>query len=178
MLFIIPTFYFCITFAFYFLGETIEQPHPTYVRGNWITHNLAPAFAISIVTAIIILALIPFDYAFQSERPPDVAFYPKYSSLFTNTAHTPARLMAIVGLGAVLGYYSTTVIEVWSNEQFPGGWVWPPKRVFVTCNLIWAVFWIADCVYRPNRGTMVAAIGYVLITLIFILPMGSGVLRE
>lgn len=37
---------------------------------------------------------------------------------------------------------------------------------------------MTDCASRPQCGTMVAAIGYVCLTLLILLPLGFGVLRE
>ena len=88
------------------------------------------------------------------------------------------RLILIIGGALIVGYYGMTVVEVWSSCQRPSVAYGPPKRVFVVCNLLWGLLWLADCASRPRCGTITAAVGYVCLALLILLPLGFGVLRE
>jgi hypothetical protein len=88
----------------------------------------------------------------------------------------PVRLILIIGGLLVVGWYAGSVVAVWSAYQSPGGLVWPPKRVFAICQCVWGLLWVADCTSRPHRGTIVAAIGYLCMTLLLAAP--GEVLRE
>ena len=36
-----PILYGGLTFIFFIFGEAIDQPHPDYAEGNWLTHGVA-----------------------------------------------------------------------------------------------------------------------------------------
>ena len=169
-----PILYGGLTFAFFLFGEAIDQPHPEYLDGNWLTHGAAEGSQFAPIIAIGVLIMIAIDAAVQGSGPRDRAYYPRLGSICLGLLHV--RLILIIGGLLIVGYYATTVIEVWSANQLPGGWVWPPKRVFEACQFLWGLLWLADCASRPKRGTMAAAIGYLFVMLL--LPTGGGVLRE
>jgi hypothetical protein len=75
-------------------------------------------------------------------------------------------------------YYARTIIDVWDAERV-AGLVWPPERVWFTCQMTWGLLWVADCFTRKNYGTLVAA-GGLLGTTFFILQgvAMTGPLRE
>ncbi len=173
----IPVLYCALPFVFYILGEAIDQPHPEYAEGNWLTRGVAAAGEFTLPIAVVMSVLVGIDAAMQRNRPRDNAYYPRLSSLRHGLDLLHVRLILIVGGTIIVGYYAMTVVEVWSSHQRQCGWVWPPKRVFDTCNFLWGLLWLADCASRPRRGTMVAAIGYLLLSLLM-LPSGFGVLRE
>jgi hypothetical protein len=171
-----PILYGCLAFAFYLFGEAIDQPHPVYAEGNWLTRGAAQGIAFFPFAAVGMLILVAIDSAVQRSHPRDSAYYPRLINLWRGSLHV--RLFLIVGGALILGYYAMTVVEVWSSAQHPSGWQWPPERVFVVCNLLWGLLWLADCASRPRCGTITAAIGYVCLALLILLPLGFGVLRE
>jgi hypothetical protein len=72
------------------------------------------------------------------------------------------------------GGYADSVLTDWLVHHRPHGLVWPPKRVFETCQFLWGLLWLADCASRPRRGTIVAAIGYLCMVLLFFPTGGIG----
>ena len=175
----IPILYFGLGFAFFLFGEAIDQPHLAYLDGsNWLTHGVSFFFHLEMIATVVVgmLIVIAFDAALQRNRPRDGAYYPRLANVWRNLGLFHVRLILIIGGLLVVGYYATTVVEVWSAQQRPVGWVWPPKRVFAACQILWGLLWLADCASRPNRGTMAAAIGYLCMTLL-LLPQ-DGVVRE
>jgi hypothetical protein len=173
-----PILYGVLAFAFFLFGEAIDQPHPAYLSGNWLTHGVAQFFQVEKLTTIMagMLIVVAIDAAVQRSRPRDRSYCPRLPSLWRGLSSLPVRLILVIGTLLVVGWYADSVIAVWSARQSPGGWVWPPKRVFAACQILWGLLWLADCASRPNRGTIAAAIGYLCMTL---LSLSDGsVLRE
>jgi hypothetical protein len=178
-LFVIPAVYFVITLVFYLFAEAIDQPHPDYRDfQSWITRSLMPASFLAVLVAAVVFVLVPFDIYLMAPRSSGIVFYPRIVELFSRTTPLGYRLCALAGLGAILGYYMQTVIEAWYSE-LGGGRISPPLRVFVTCNLVWAVLWVVDCINRRPRCTIIAATGYLVFALLtMITALGFAVLRE
>lgn len=171
-----PTLYGGLAFAFYVFGEAIDQPHPAYLDGsNWLTHGTAFGGQLILPIMAGMFVLVAIDAALQRNRPRDGAYYPRLRRVWHGLGSLRVRWILIIGGLLVVGSYTDSVISIWSAHHSPGGWVWPPKRVFAACHFLWGLIWVADCASRPNRGTMVAAIGYLCMTLL--LPSG-GVMRE
>jgi hypothetical protein len=173
----VPALYCILATSFFLFGEAIDQPHPAYVNGNWITVALANFLPGLPFVGIATAALVALDGSVQQSRPRDVAYYPRFWNLRIALSRFEIRLSLLVGVMLVFGYYAATVVDVWHNEQLPAT-VWPPKRVFVTCFFLWELLWLADCLSRPKHGTIAAAIGFLCLTFFFLLPLGFGVLRE
>jgi hypothetical protein len=176
---LVPILYGCLTLAFSLFGEVIDQPLPWYVDGGtWLPRGVADSLQFELIVLVMtgVLIAVTIDAAVQSSRPRDRAYYPLLPNVWRGLGSLHVRLILIVGGLIVAGRYADTVIAVWSASQGAGGLVWPPKRVFDACRLLWGLLWLADCASRPNRGTMAAAIGYLL--MMWLLPSPSEVLRE
>jgi len=174
-----PVLYCALAFAFFLFGEAIDQPHPEYAEGDWLTRGLAHSLQIAPLIAAAMLLLIALDAAAQIGRPKDPAYYPRLASFWHSLHSLGPRLLLIIGASLVVGYYADSVISVWSANQLAGGWVWPPKRVFVTCHLLWGLFWLVDCASRPGGGTIGVAIGFLCMVLFLLMPLlGFEVVRE
>ena len=172
-----PVLYGGLNFAFFLFGEAIDQPHPEYSDGgSWLTHGVANICQSIPMLVAAMIVIVVVDAALQSSRPRDGAYFPRLVNLWRGLRLLRVRLLLIIGGLLVVGYYATTVIEVWSACQKPCGWVWPPKRVFAVCQFLWGLLWLADTASRPQRGTMIAAIGY-LLCLMLLFPADGGVLR-
>lgn len=172
-----PILYSILILAFFLFGEVIDQPHPIYLQGNWITVALSNFLPVLPLMFIAILILVALDAVLQQSHPRDVAYYPRMSQLRGVVSRTECRLTLAIGVLLVLGYYTLTSIDVWEARQRPAT-IWPPKRVFVACNFLWGFLWLADCLARPKKGTIAAAIGFLVLVFVFLSPMGFGVLRE
>jgi hypothetical protein len=177
-----PVGYFALTFAFHVLGGAIDQPHPLYVKGNWLSHRLEQSPDVALSFAILMAILVPLDLGLQSlyrpGMPKDVAFGPRLFQLRSWITRSPAPLIVTVGFLLLAGYYTTTVLEVWREEIGAGGLVWPGERVFVSCLLAWGILWVADCTARPHHGTLVALVGYLFVGLLLLTQLGSRIIRE
>jgi hypothetical protein len=171
-----PALYGGLVFAFYVFGEAIDQPHPDFLDGsNWLTHGMASGGQWILPIMAGMFFLISIDAAMQKSRPRDRQYYPRLLSVWRGLPSLSVRWILMIGGLLIVGNYADSVIAVFSAHQGPGGWVWPPKRVFAACHFLWGLMWVADGASRPSRGTMVAAIGYLFMTLL--LPSG-GVMRE
>jgi hypothetical protein len=176
-----PVGYFALTFAFHVLGGAIDQPHPRYVKGNWLSHRLEQSPGVALSFAILMAILVPLDLRLQSVyspgTPKDLAFGPRLFQLRSWITKYPARFIVIVGFVLLAGYYTSTVLEVWRAKIRAGGLVWPGEQVFVSCLWAWGILWVADCTARPHRGTLAAAAGY-LFNVVLITPLGSYMICE
>ncbi|HEV3005447.1 MAG TPA: hypothetical protein VGX78_13360 [Pirellulales bacterium] len=110
--------------------------------------------------------------------PKGTAYFPRIKNARAWLLSPKARMMIVIGLLCLAAYYASAVIEVFRVRQFAGGSVWPPERLFVVFMLAWGLLWIADCLVRPKHETTIAAILFMAFLLSFVLPLGSGMLRE
>jgi hypothetical protein len=83
--FAVAAVYGVIAGAFHFLGGAIDQPHPEYTEGNWITHRVPDSLRWSEVIAVVMFALVSVDLAVQNlgahAGAKDFAFFPKVHRL-------------------------------------------------------------------------------------------------
>jgi hypothetical protein len=172
-----PILYGVFAVVFSIFGEAIDQPHPIFANGSdWLTRGAVYGGQFFPFVVIAIAILVAVDGAVQGSRPRDGAYYPRLGNVGRGLGLLHVRLILIIGGLFIVGYYAPTVIEVYSAHQGSMGLVWPPKRVFAVCQLLWGLLWLADSEMRPKYGTMTAAVGYLCITLLF--AHVGGVLRE
>jgi hypothetical protein len=169
----IPILYGALGLAFFLFGEAIDQPHPD---GGWLARGAASSVQFITPIMAVMVVLVTIDGALQPSRPRDRGYYPRLASVWRGLGSPHVRLILIIGGLFVIGWYAQSVIAVWSANQSHCGWVWPPKRIFAACQLLWGLLWLADSASRPHCGTMIAAVGYLCATLLFGPP--GGVLRE
>ena len=175
-------FYGVLAGAFHFLGGAIDQPHPEYMEGNWITHRLPDSVRWSEVIAAVMFVLVCVDLAVQNfgarAGQKDLVFFPRLHKVHDFWTVDGSRWVLICGGLFFAFYWTLTSIEVWKASLICHI-AWPPERVFISGLLSCGVVWFADCLRRPRRTTIIAAIGLTLYTFVFILPIfGIGVLRE
>ena len=166
------------TVLFYMFGEFIDQPHPAYEQGNWLTHAIDQSIDYIPMSVVIIAILLGIEVVVQYGRNRDPLFFAngiRFVRALASSRH--ARLLFIVGSVPIVLYFLLTVVEVMSQEERRAGLMWPPKRVFITCLYVWGLYWFIDCWQRPKKGTIAAATGLLLLVCI-LLPMSFGVLRE
>ena len=168
--------------AFHFLGGAIDQPHPEYMEGNWITHRLPDSVGWSAVIAAVMFVLVLVDLAVQNlaDRAGhiDLAYFPRLHQFHDYWRVASSRWVLICAGLFFVFYWTLTSIEVWKASLICHI-AWPPERVFISGLLFCGAVWVADCLRRPRRTTIIAAIGLTLFTFACILPIfGIGVLRE
>jgi hypothetical protein len=178
--FVVSALLYCtLAFTFFFLDAAIDKPHPAYLNDRrqvtdaWLIVALADAAKAVPFTAGGVLVLIAINEAVPTSGPKDRAYYPRLLNVWRGLGLPHIRLLLIAGVLLVVGYYALTVVEV-SSRQKVCGVVWPPSRVWITCHFLWGLLWLADCASRPHRGMMDVAIGYLCITLLFLLLFGFG----
>lgn len=171
---IAPVIYGGLGIIFFLFGEAIDQPHPSYVTGNWFTVGLSkglpmiPLFAIAGLICAGPDAMSPLKGAVP---------FPDFGVLLGSMRHPKGRLRLMLGLALILVYYSLTVAEVLVSREIGSGLQWPPKRVFISCLFLWGLLWLVERSCRPTKGAVVAPIVLLVLSLVF-LPAGFGVLRE
>ena len=181
--FLMAALYFAISAMFHFLGGAIDQPHPVYENGNWVTQRMPQLIQWSAMLAIVMFILVCIDLAIQhcssQAMTKDLAFFPRFWKVHEFLKPLGGRLLLISCAGLLALYWGQSLIAVWTWREINSGWVWPPERFFVTCLLAWGLLWIIDCFSRPRHTTIFAAVGLTLFTLLFLLPIiGVGILRE
>jgi hypothetical protein len=167
-----------VAFASYIFGEAIDQPHFPYSDDEWFLQAVVQGAVIGAVGLLLMIVIVAIDAATQQGQPRDCRYYPRLRNLKLGLRSLNVRLILIIGGFLIAAYYSTTVIEVWSPSRNLPCWLWPPKRIFLSCQLLWGLLWLADCSSRPGRGTVVAAIGFLVLSLLLVPIIGFGVLRQ
>ena len=169
----IASFYFIIALAFHLVGEVFVKPYPRFDQ----------SFLPATIVSIVMLVLVPIDLAIQRIVSPleseDIRYYPRFNRFqdWLRVAH--ARWVIILGMPFLIYCFTSSLIERWGIEQFTGSYVEAPDRVFAMCLLLWGVFWLADCLCRPNRGTIIAAAVFVFLAFALLWgAIGSGYIRE
>lgn len=173
----VPLFYCGLQLSFFMFGVAIDQRHPDYVVGHWITVALTHFLPIFSVIGGLALVVVTIDVASQKPNPSSLVYYPQMAGLRSALKRFDIRLLAVISSMLIFCYYTTTVINVWREQQGPST-VWPPARVAITCGLFWGTFWIADCLNRPKQSTLIAAIVYVGIHLMLLQTLGANIIRE
>ena len=180
-----PIIYYFLIFGFYLFGGPFglveAGPNdPITECARWGTRF---AYTMSIVVAIDVL--IQYLLGFRRLQDLDTAYYPRMASLRTSLSRVAPRRILIAGLLGVLLYYATTVTRRpplgsdlalqwsptllfwWPLEHY----CLPPReQIFLCCALVWGILWLVDCVCRPRRGTIYAAIGFILAACVLIGP--------
>jgi hypothetical protein len=182
---LVSALYFAETLAFHILAGAIDQPYTVYAEGNWFTHRIGESAFMGLVVAVAMFVIVSIDLAVQymeGERSPKNtayhAYLPRIRNIRSWLLSPEARMTIVIGLLCLAAFYASTAIEVFRVRQFAGGLVWPPETLFAVFMLAWGLLWIADCLVRPKHETMIAAILYIMFVLLFVLPSGSGMLRE
>ena len=180
---LMPTLYFALGFGFHVLGGAIDQPHPLYVDGgDWFTKRFDRSIQTGVLLAILIGVLIPIDLIAQHLRrgasPKDLAYFPRPGGIVRCLWVMRARLTLVAGFLLLVGYFVGTELELQLHKMGAGGLVWPPERVLFTCLVAWGLLWIADCLARPDNGTVVAAMGFLLMSLLCSPGYYGAILRE
>jgi hypothetical protein len=177
-----PILYGGLFLAFFLFGEAIDQPHPAYFDGStWLTRGVSEFLKLDMVAVVAgMLLTIVVDAVAQRNRPRDHRYYPQLLNIWRGRRLLHVRLILIFGGLLIVGGYADSVAAVWGAQQGPHGLIWPPRRVFEACYMLWGMLWVADCASRPNGRTMAAAIGYLCLGIL--LPTGGlgggGVLVE
>ncbi len=198
---LVPLIYYVVAIGFYLFGGPNDQlPNPG-TFGAWLTYRLVDSAALSnaamwgarFAEAMLILValdlLVQSRFGFRGLSEADTAYYPRLASLRASLSFRSPWLVLIVGFLALTGYYAMTVARVstvgtdlrlkWLPALiFAWPWwsvgKWPPEQIFVCCSLCWGVLWLADCMARPRRGTICAAIGFILAAYFLIEPAFRG----
>jgi len=157
-----PALYLVVSLVFFATGEVADQ------GGLFILDVIH--FPIMVALASPVLVFI--DTCFQTKLPTDRAYYPRIQNASNVLSSFRSRWVMVIGVAILFGCYATTVVRVIIAEELQGRMVWPPLRIFVTCHLLWGVLWVVDCSSREDRGTIVAAVGYLLFVGLFFWPLG------
>ena len=169
--------YFVVTFLFFMVDATINQPHPIYISGTWLTYELPKGLVVSCVSAGVIGVIAAAHMALQwwrrSDADYDFAFYPTIDGILRARQSAGPRLIMIVGATLLAVYFGLTQYDQWLTEQRPHGIAWPAYWMFVILMLSWCVLWIADCLTRPRRGITAAAAIFTFFSLALLLPFAG-----
>ena len=120
----------------------------------------------SSVVGFLILVSVPIDLALQRRRSghnlDDLAFYPRLREARHWWQSLPARWTLILGVLFLL-YRNTDMI---TGHTYRAAFVpeWDAAAIQILINLFcfYGLIWIADCLIRPHRGTIVGALVFSL----------------
>jgi hypothetical protein len=173
--------YFAVGFGLCLFGGFVDQPHPSYADGStWLSHRIPLAIGIGATVAVGVVILIVIDQlarATPNVGLDELAYYPRPAGLKRCLSAMPARLVLVAGFLALGGWFVHTELVLSVVNMSAGGLVWPPERVLAAGLVAWGLLWLADCLGRPGRATIVAAGGFLLLA-VLCLPDAYRILRE
>ena len=181
-LFVQPVLYFGLTTGLYIFAGAVDQPHPAYAVGGWLSRRVNESLSWGGLFAALMSVIVLLDAKGQctscDSREKDGRYYPRFRGVLRSFSVPRARVVLLIGLSSLFGYYALTAIRLYEIGSYPGGIDWPPERVFFVCMVGWGILWVADCMSRPRPTTLLAAIGFLLCSWFFISPFAWSVLRE
>ena len=170
--------YFAGAYTLYLFDYSVTQPHPVYLDGTtWLRYAVREGFIWSLWCSICIGILFPIGLALQ-KSPRDLAFYPIVRHFPLLLRSLGSRLVIIAGGLLLGGYLCSVAIMVWGAAHTPHGLIWPPHFIYAVSMSLWGLWWMADCVTRPRRGSVVAAVIFTVFAVLFIAPGVTVLLVE
>jgi hypothetical protein len=169
---------FCfLGFVFPLLDAAINQPHPSYIDGPtltnaWLGRAMAGAAIIAPITAMVLLLPVAAHLESRSGGSTDRAYYPQLANIWRKLGLVRVRVILLIGGLLVFAYYAATTIHVQAAQKVCG-MVFPESRVWLSCQVLWGVLWLADCASRPNRGMLKVAIAYLCIAVVLVALMSG-----
>ena len=168
IVFVFTAVLFCgLDFAFLLFDAAVNQPHRFYAQFSteWLVRAVAGSAFASPLAAIFLLIPAILHLESRASGPKYCAYYPRLVNVWRGLGLLHVRLILMIGVLLVVGYYAATEIQVRSVHRHNS----LPLRVWISCHLLWGFLWLADCALRPDRGMMKVAIGYLCIVIVFLL---------
>jgi hypothetical protein len=174
--------YFALGVGLHLFDGLVNQPFPTHTFSDWFSRRLEHAIPGGCLLAVIIAVLMAIDVCAQTARkndPVDLAFRPTFAGLRRAMCTLPARLVLVVGFLCLAAWYAYFRLDVLGTELWSRSNIIPPPYASTTGLAAWSVAWYADCLARPNRGTITAATCFLLFSLFgLIIAGGMSSIRE
>jgi hypothetical protein len=170
--FVFSAILFCgLEFAFSLFDFQVNQPqrYCSPFNGEWLLRAAVSATAAPLAAIFLLIPAILHPES-RASAPKDRAYYPRLVKVWRGMGLLHVRLILMIGVLLVVGYYAATEIQVLRSAE----WSYcrtavPGPRVWISCHLLWGVLWLADSASRPNRGMMKVAVGYLCIVGVFLL---------
>ena len=172
-----PLLHVGVAYTFYMFGELIDQPHPSYGNLAWPTVATANMVGDALLIGTAVFILIAADLAIRGSLSQEQAYFPRPANLISACARRCVRMWLFAGAIMVFAYYASTMMYIARSEALLGT-IWPPRRIFVTCLALWGWLWCVDAWTRPKKGTIVAAVGFLVFVVIIFVPSEMIPLRE
>jgi hypothetical protein len=168
------TLYFSMSWILYVLDYAITQPHYAYNSfATWSTIAVREGVAVSLEVTVVIGVLVPIGLVVQ-RSPRDLDYYPHFGNSTAVFHSLGSRLILISGGLLLAGYLAAVAIELWESSQRPHGLIWPGHYIYGVLMTLWGVLWMADCLTRPRRGSIVAAILFTVLAVLYPLSIGTA----
>jgi hypothetical protein len=171
----VPILYWAIFFAFGIYAEAVDRPSPILDNIHNLVEKGLPKYSWSLPLAgslamFLLVFLVAAEHKFH---PKDNAFYPRIVNLWRNLRMLRVRLLLYIGIWVLLLYNAFSVLMIRNLTREHYGYapdlLFP--SVFIMCNLMWSLLWVADCSTRPDRGTVVATGGFLCLITAFFIPL-------
>jgi hypothetical protein len=109
--------FYGLDFAFALFDAAVNQPHPFYDDGGkitnaWLLRSMAWAAATVPLPTIFLLTPIVLHLESRAIGPRDCAYYPQLANVWRGLRLFHVRLILMIGVLLLVGYYAATVIKV------------------------------------------------------------------
>jgi hypothetical protein len=176
--------YFGYVFFAHLFGGLVDQPHPVYATGvSWFLYRIEQSFYTPGFLLLPISLIVAIDMVVAATRgiplnAKQLAYYPRPNDIPGLFSSIGSRLVLSVGFLGLAGYWAFAAIEIWYRKQLPHGLIWPGERVLSVFLMAWGILWVAQSLNRPRKATFGAAVAFMILSVLFAIGVGLGVLVE
>ena len=161
--------------AFYLVGVIVDQPHPIFLSwGGWPALAVYEGSREAGLFAALVAVVVCCD-AIRQRR--DHVFFADGRSILPAMRLPSVRMAIVIGTVPLLLYFGLTVVDMTLAHERPCMLIWPPPRVYMSCLWWWGLLWLVDCWGRPKKGTIGAAICFLILVCLYAAAT-LGTLRE
>ena len=172
--------YFVVGFLLYLLAEAINQSIVSHRTWKWFGDGIDEYIGAGMVIGLLAFVIVCIDLFMRlvhgTELLQDVAHFPRFWRASDWFRSRSSRTVIVVGSLALAAYYTMFVLEVF--RQGHGGTVVAPNLLLNVFLLAWGMLWFADCLTRKARGTLPAAISFLLAILVLTAAIPDQIYRE
>jgi len=178
--------YFVYVFSARLFQGFVDPPDPADPSGSgwsWFLSEVRVSFGtacwlVAQIVVVVAMHMLLVQVRGESLDAKELAYYPRLQEARRMVSSVASRLILIIGLLGLVCYWGLTMIDIWQAERWARGLLWPPDRVLSVFMGAWGILWLAQATQRARRATLGAAIGFIIISVLFAMGQGRGALVE
>jgi hypothetical protein len=169
--------YFVVGFTAFLIDKVVGQPHLTFAESGVTWFPLAVDAALFAGAFLAVPMGITMFLNTLGKTKGDTSYHPQLKNLRGLWRSAPSRRTLIAGSLLIPTYWAYTAIGFACHRSFSAGII-GPDRIALTILFSWAILWLADVLRRPTRQTLPSCNVFMVLTIILLLSVGIGFVRE